>query len=348
MEANDYHEAHKHEDDDSAESSGSYFVESRKQFHRYCEQAITVKNKRRKLQLDLGILGASRQCYEEANHLLWSTNTFTFDHPRAFDLFFSSLNPAQKRNVNNLSFFATIDPWCRVGLLWKHAFRATNLRMLQGLQNLAFYFDMHHQWTLYADYDTVKSELTEELETFLAFRMIPLKQVTVSISDGPRLIKEHRCSSARLTAAEKDTVAREWEIKLLDADPASTIEAEENAKELHAAESVRKYWELVIKSQEDNLGARRADLGTAAAGLEAAEIQLGKIPPHEKERDRYKKNELRETVVEMGTILDDTIRLLKSAKANIHHLQKKEASRRQEEREKRMRQWEACKPRSAA
>ena len=45
----------------------------------------------RALRVDLNVLGTCRQLYEEANHLLWTTNTFSFEDPKSFEKFFGSL-----------------------------------------------------------------------------------------------------------------------------------------------------------------------------------------------------------------------------------------------------------------
>lgn len=46
-----------------------------------------IEGKLEQKGLDLSMLGASRQVYEEASLLLWSTNTFSFEDPESFDKF---------------------------------------------------------------------------------------------------------------------------------------------------------------------------------------------------------------------------------------------------------------------
>lgn len=115
--------------------------------------------------------------------------------------------------------------------------------MLQGLQKLTLSFDLHQSWSqVYGGYDHVKSEFMDKMESFLRFRMIPLNEVSVSISDSPRLKKADRRLDTRLTAAQKYKLARECAVKLLDPDPAATIEAEEDAKELAACTHIEGYY----------------------------------------------------------------------------------------------------------
>ncbi|KAI4232727.1 MAG: hypothetical protein LQ349_004823 [Xanthoria aureola] len=60
--------------------------------------------------IDLNILRASRQIYEEAFHILWTTNYFMFHRPRTFRKFTGSLSVAQRHTFARIYIRAEIDP----------------------------------------------------------------------------------------------------------------------------------------------------------------------------------------------------------------------------------------------
>lgn len=97
-------------------------------------------------RLDLQVLGVCRQLYEEANHLLWAINTFSFEDSKTFKRFFDSLNLAQKRNLIAIHISADIDSgvWFNShnqrarwdNHYWGKALKSFNLKMLRGVQTL--------------------------------------------------------------------------------------------------------------------------------------------------------------------------------------------------------------------
>lgn len=78
-----------------AESS-EFYVASCAEHHANCKfcgngPMFLLDQDRPALRVDLSVLGICRQLYEEANHLLWTTNVFSFGDPRTFEKFFDSL-----------------------------------------------------------------------------------------------------------------------------------------------------------------------------------------------------------------------------------------------------------------
>lgn len=57
-----------------------------------------------KPMLDLSLLGVCRQVYEEANFLLWNTNTFSFEADVSFLTFINSLHSTQREKRKRLYF----------------------------------------------------------------------------------------------------------------------------------------------------------------------------------------------------------------------------------------------------
>jgi len=95
------------------------------------------------LTIDLKVLGACRQLYEESNYLLWATNTFSFDDANSLNKFLASLNPAQKRNLSGIHISAEVDHaqiarwWCEQ---WSLSLKMSYINMLRGVQNLHLCF----------------------------------------------------------------------------------------------------------------------------------------------------------------------------------------------------------------
>ncbi|KAL8710742.1 MAG: hypothetical protein Q9220_004760 [cf. Caloplaca sp. 1 TL-2023] len=83
------------------------------------------------LGVNLSLLRVSRQIYEEANHILWTTNEFMFDSEYGFKEFMNTLNFAQKRKLAQvyISTYPLSDHQ-------KHWSTKTTRRRFSGLQGL--------------------------------------------------------------------------------------------------------------------------------------------------------------------------------------------------------------------
>ena len=133
--------------------SPDFYVASCEERHAVCKMcgsnAMPLgKEDRQALQVDLNVLGVCRQLYEEANHLLWTTNTFSFEDPRTFQKFFSSLNPAQKRNLTSIHISTNIGSSAYIKSdyhraredrdYWGTALNMSTMNMLRKLQFQSF------------------------------------------------------------------------------------------------------------------------------------------------------------------------------------------------------------------
>lgn len=272
-------------DETPAEDSAAQYVKNPNKRHEFCRHLVKTKEERQNFHLSLNVLGTCRQLYEEANHLLWSTNTFTFNEPEAFELFFSSLNPAQKRNLTQLGFFASLDTKQR--FVWERAFRPANLKMLQGLTTLSLRLEQHINESDLTEFNNchhTKYEFWWTMNSFVHFRMLPLKQVVVTISDDVSWLaniedlgETNDGLSGRWTAVQKIQFARDWEEILLDTDPAATIEAEEDAAEVDAREAFDRLCANSLKTQQDNADFCEAAANAAAASLEEARLEPARV-----------------------------------------------------------------------
>ncbi|MCJ1455250.1 hypothetical protein MMC28_005604 [Mycoblastus sanguinarius] len=89
--------------DDSAE----YYIVNCAERHQLCgchdnNQFPTLRYGHLSPKIDLAVLGSCRQLYEEAHHLIWTTNTFSFDDPISFGNFLANLSLPQKRKLKKL------------------------------------------------------------------------------------------------------------------------------------------------------------------------------------------------------------------------------------------------------
>ena len=79
-------------------------INSPKYYTSTCEERHEKRRlweKREQKTLDLSMLGAGRQMYEEAKLLLWSTTTFSLEDPVSFNEFVRKLTFLQKRVDEN-------------------------------------------------------------------------------------------------------------------------------------------------------------------------------------------------------------------------------------------------------
>lgn len=266
-----------------------YYVVHPNKGHDFCRYLATIKKERLDSHLSLNVSGVCRQLYEETNYLLWSTNTFTFDKPKAFRIFFGSLNPAQKRKLTKLALFVTISPppgcW---SFDWEKALRPRDLKMLQGLRTLSLDFDQRVEaWGPRKDdeYQHLESYFGRSVETFLQFRMLPLKRVFVTVSDNVvyRMdAGETKVSNRNLcpdwTTMQRLQFARELEEELIDPDPVATIEMEEDAAELDAQEASERHWAQRLDAEEQEACLCEVTADAAAASLEEANLESARIP----------------------------------------------------------------------
>ena len=215
----------------------------------------------------LTILSVCRQLYEESNFILWSTNTFSFDHAPSLIEFISSLNPAQKRNMKSLHLIinAQLAPWYEPR--WSQVLNTKYLSMLRGLETLQLCIE-HRLHLLRNRQGPLLSDMVEmykrpwasfvkacDLETL---RLLPLKHASVSISDDrSQMDTDPYNYYGFLTDKLKVAFAAKFREKLLDPQGAELQQAAESkekaAEKAWIAErsETRANWKL--RTARDNL-----------------------------------------------------------------------------------------------
>ena len=232
--------------------SADFYIASCEDRHASCAMCgsgpmFVRKDERQALQIDLNALGVCRQLYEEANHLLWATNIFSFEDPRTFEKFFDSLNPAQKRKLTNIHISADIGTgaWFNSQYqrarwdnhYWGKALKTSNLNMLLGVQRLHLCINQrfdcvswHHPSA--SGEQQLQEGLQADLESILRLRALAVKDVTVVMSDDAVELERIGKSAYRWTATKKIEYAEGVRANIVDPGGADLVKKEDEAASL--------------------------------------------------------------------------------------------------------------------
>ena len=178
-------------------------------------------------RLDLRILRACRQIYREANHLLWTTNTFAFQEEVTFEKFMQCISPTHKSILSKLHIRLNYgDGTLR---LWKKVMRLSLINGLRGLRTLHLSLDQdvgQGSQLLQHFHELSPEALTEPI---LRLRLLPLKHVTVILSDNRHMMNP--LGKKHLTFHEKREIAEYLRNKLLNPTEEELLLSEANAKQ---------------------------------------------------------------------------------------------------------------------
>ena len=261
-----------------------HYMPSCKERHGVCRNTKQDLQEGPSLRIDLRVLGASRQLYEEANYLLWTTNMFSFDDPCTFKNFLTSLNPAQKRHLTYLHFNAIFLRSYENNKDWSKALKVSHLKMLRNIQYLHLCFELPRNhgdyfcwWlSLPPKQMTIEDTFEHGLEPFLRFRVIAKRfGVTVIVSDvdiDSGDIITTGSKSPRLTTTEKLQFAESFRarlmdprgIEVMDADAAVTKTNRLKKSMLDARNDRRKSWRRAKYLEAKMDGARTEARRTAS------------------------------------------------------------------------------------
>ena len=263
--------------------SADFYIASCKDRHASCAMCgsgpmFVRKDERQALQVDLNALGVCRQLYEEANHLLWATNIFSFEDPRTFEKFFDSLNPAQKRNLTNIHISADIGSgaWFSSSQYqrarwdshyWGKALRTSNLNMLRGVQTIHLClnqrFDCVPRQPPSAETGAAERQLQEglqaDLESILRLRALAVKYVTVVMSDDAVELERIDKSTYRWTATKKNEYAEGVRANIVDPGGADHAKKENEAASLARKTEIRDNAASRLESCKQILKSRQAE-----------------------------------------------------------------------------------------
>ena len=267
--------------------SADFYIASCKDRHASCAMCgsgpmFVRKEERQALRVDLNALGVCRQLYEEANHLLWATNIFSFEDPRTFEKFFDSLNPAQKRKLTNIHISADIGggAWFTSQYqrarwdshYWGKALKTSNLTMLRGVQTLHLCinqtFDCVSWHPPTSETEAGERQLQEglqaDLESVLRLRALAVKHVTVVMSDDAVELERTGKSTYRWTATKKNEYAEGIRANIVDPGGADLVKKENEAASLARKIEIRDNAAARLESCKKILRSRRADVVRSA------------------------------------------------------------------------------------
>ena len=241
-------------------------------------------------------LSVCRQLYEESNFILWSTNTFSFDHANSLLEFISSLNPAQKRNMKKLHLIINTRISSRWDRDWRVVLNTKHLSMLRGVETL--HLCMRHQLRKldygieYGDRPIDPMDPRHRIAWANAIqsygvktlRLLPLKHASVAIVDD-----WHRLRNILLLPDEtKVDIAEKLRQELLDPQGAELQRAADVKRKaddkVTAAEMSKLDVEAAIRTAERNvlnlqvhipIAAQLASQTKAAAEKAVAAVESG-------------------------------------------------------------------------
>ncbi|KAI4128036.1 MAG: hypothetical protein LQ338_002927 [Usnochroma carphineum] len=214
----------------------NYYVQSCDSRHSQCYPRFEASDCTAS-RLSLSLLCASRQTYEEANHIFWTTNTFSFTELVSFRRFVEARNFAQKKMLAKLHF--NTDQKTRWQRQWTKGFSerfATNLRELKRVYLCLEVDCPAAYWLPSIDPELLESTLTRSC--FLRFQHFPLTDIRVILAEqalSPSWSSHHK----RYTWLEKREIACYYEARLssksenadVTMDVARKLRAEQQARE---------------------------------------------------------------------------------------------------------------------
>ena len=162
------------------------------------------------LKDSLNVMGACRQLYREAHHILWTSNTWSFDCPRMLSMFVTSLNQTQRSKIENLHIFGTHGRltdaagaacgWLGLNSVGS-VLNSKTLSLLRNVTHLDICIDQgwtyaHPGWRpVYKDTDGWNSSF----ESLTVLRVLPLKAVLVSFTQNAARSQQHSDNAPIIT-----------------------------------------------------------------------------------------------------------------------------------------------------
>ena len=253
------------------------------------------------LTLELSIMGSCRQLYEECHQHLWTTNTFSFNTPRALEFFLRVLNLAQKKKLKKIAINARYSE-----MLSKNHDRkiVENLRewgldsatsaiigSLRGVCILYLRVIQSHSFPERLFGEPLKSEriiqgTRRALASFRGLRTLQLRQAFVAISYN-NITWETPCVQQfnALLADDNCQLAQEFRTQLLDANGAELVKYEELKDEQEKVKGLIADQKAKIEATEDRLEVLENNILYARRNLQH-EKKLAAETPASNKRER--------------------------------------------------------------
>ena len=260
--------------------SPEFYVACCEERHANCKMCgngpmFLYKEDQQALRVDLNVLGVCRQLYEEANHLLWATNTFSFEDPKSFEKFSTSLNLAQKHNLTSIHISTSIggynsrsNTYRRARFddsYWGKALKMSGLNILRGIQTLHLCVNQEFKCvTSLRSSDLTEKQIEEaqesDLEYILRLRALSVKHVTVIVSDNAKTLATEGKTAHRWTVTKKNEYAASIRLKLMDPDGADLMKTKAEAASLARRNEARDRAAARVLFCKQNLNDKKAEV----------------------------------------------------------------------------------------
>ena len=164
----------------------------------------------------LSILCVCRRVYKEASHILWATNTFSFDDPLSLERFIDVLNPSRTPYLTTLHIDILWYPSCFNE--WRALLTADFVERILGIRKMHITYYQDSRYVIPGHRAPMLGQLDARLP-LLNLQRLPLRHVTVVIGDDTKCGQSRYNNDfrvpKRMTLEEKRRVAEEVRTMLL-------------------------------------------------------------------------------------------------------------------------------------
>lgn len=175
-------------------------------------EGITSYQKLHECRIKLDILRACRQIYNEANPILWTMNTFSFNTAHTCQLFFELQTSGQKAALRSLHLFIDLKGGCdKQG--WNVTLSKSLMRSLKGLSDLRLVVEVDMQIQRYRAQKSCDMVFCEpKYSAVLNLSRLPLQNLHVVM----RPYQQFYLYQENWTQSEKDEYGERLKHKLLN------------------------------------------------------------------------------------------------------------------------------------
>lgn len=137
------------------------------------------------LKLRLEVLRTCRQVYSEANPILWSTNTFSFEDQYSFTHFVDVRSAVQKRLLRCIRLTMVLSH--PRGNMWNDALSMAVVKSLRGLRVLHVHIrHRFHEESSLKRWNVSQTMRNQPVQALLRLQTLPLEIVTVIFDKHPQ------------------------------------------------------------------------------------------------------------------------------------------------------------------
>ena len=232
----------------------THHVKTFEEIHHDCKLDVLPKtlklgkDKPSAARLCFSMLSVCRQLYEEANNILWATNTYSFAEPEPFRVFIDGLNPAQKRNMVRVSMSVKM---LEAAFESSATFRPENdlhrwrlghgdskyISGLRGVKQLNIYVTFTplspkhrrkkgHRKNFEAKADPIRVMMQE----LFGLSLLSPEHFSLKISDNDVVFEQFNINGEKLTVDEKELLCTDLNKAILDPKTAESVKEKDRKR----------------------------------------------------------------------------------------------------------------------